>query len=106
MPVERAQCLAMASSQGGSGHPGGLDILGKPRGAPEAGFLVSSEAGPPLAGGSQKVKQPEILGCSRPRENWGRKKERKEMFRPGGEMSLLVSRLGSEGTSTLVRHGS
>lgn len=71
----------------------GLDILGKPWGAVEAGFLVSSEAGPPLAGGSQKVKQPEILGCSRPRKNWGGKKKEKKCFRPRGEMSLLVSRV-------------
>lgn len=71
----------------------GLDILGKPRGAVEAGLLVSSEAGPPLAGGSQKVKQPEILGCSRPRKSWGGKKKEKKCFRPRGEMSLLVSRV-------------
>lgn len=46
----------------------GLHILGKPRGLLKQGSW-SPEAEPPIAGDSQKVKQPEILGCSRPREN-------------------------------------
>lgn len=46
---------------------GGWTSLGSPEGA-EVEFLVSLEAGLPFPGDSQKVKEPEILGCSRPRE--------------------------------------
>lgn len=51
--------------------------MGSPEGAAEAEFLVSLEAGPPFPGDSQKVKEPEILGCSRPREIWRKKKKKK-----------------------------
>lgn len=71
----------------------GWTSLGSPEGLLKQGSWSPRRLGLPLLGGSQKVKQPEILGCSRPRENWGRKKERKEMFQLGGEMSLLVSRV-------------
>lgn len=70
----------------------GLNILGKALRLLKQGSW-SQRLGLLSLRDSQKVKQPEILGCSRPRKNWERKKEKKRNVSAQSEMSLLISRV-------------
>lgn len=67
--------------------------MGSPEALPKQGSWSPWRLGLPSLGAHRKSNSPKFLAAPGPGKIGGGKKKEKKCFRPGGEMSLLVSRV-------------